>query len=118
MCIRDRSKMVKRPVAGFLHIIVYVGFVIINIELLEIIIDGLFSTHRVFKFMGGLYDVLIGSFEILAFLVLVAVIIFWIRRNVTKLKRFASSDLNGKPRNDANYILSVSYTHLDVYKRQ
>ncbi len=115
MIALGQSKMVKRPVSGFLHIIVYVGFVIINIELLEIIIDGLFSTHRVFKFMGGLYDVLIGSFEILAFLVLVAVIIFWIRRNVTKLKRFASSDLNGKPRNDANYILYFEVVLMSLF---
>jgi len=115
MIALGQSKMVKRPVSGFLHIIVYVGFVIINIELLEIIIDGLFSTHRVFKFMGGLYDVLIGSFEILAFLVLVAVIIFWIRRNVTKLKRFTSTDLNGKPRNDANYILYFEVVLMSLF---
>lgn len=105
MVALGQSKMVKRPIAGFLHIIVYVGFVIINIEVIEIIIDGLFGTHRVLSFMGGFYDALIGSFEILAFLVLITVIIFWIRRNVTKLRRFASSDLDGKPRNDANYIL-------------
>ncbi len=105
MVALGQSKMVKRPIAGFLHIIVYVGFVIINIEVIEIIIDGLFGTHRVLSFMGGFYDALIASFEILAFLVLITVIIFWIRRNVTKLRRFASSDLDGKPRNDANYIL-------------
>lgn len=105
MVALGQSKMVKRPIAGFLHIIVYFGFVIINIEVIEIIIDGLFGTHRVLSFMGGFYDALIGSFEILAFLVLITVIIFWIRRNVTKLRRFASSDLDGKPRNDANYIL-------------
>lgn len=72
-----QSKMVKRPIAAILHIIVYVGFIIINIELLEIIIDGLFGTHRVFAFMGTAYNVLIGAFEILAILVLVAVITFW-----------------------------------------
>ena len=48
-----QSKMVKRPIAGILHIIVYAGFIIINIEVLEIIIDGLFGTHRVFSFLGG-----------------------------------------------------------------
>ena len=74
MIALGQSKMVKRPVAGILHIIVYVGFVIINIELLEIIIDGLFGTHRIFAPIGVVYDVLIGSFEILAFLVLFAVI--------------------------------------------
>ena len=84
-----QSKMVKRPVAGALHIIVYVGFIIINIELLEIIIDGLFGTHRIFApYLGVVYDVLIASFEILAILVIFAVTVFWIRRNVIRLKRF------------------------------
>ena len=115
MVALGQSKMVKRPVAGFLHIIVYVGFVIINIEVIEIIIDGLFGTHRVLSFMGGFYDVLIGSFEILAFLVLITVIIFWIRRNVTKLGRFASSDLDGKPRNDANYILYFEMVLMSLF---
>lgn len=100
-----QSKMVRRPIAGFLHVIVYVGFIIINIELLEIIIDGLLGTHRIFRFLGGFYDVLIASFEILALLVLVAVFAFWIRRNVMKIKRFVSSDLKDWPKNDANYIL-------------
>lgn len=101
-----QSKMVRRPVAGVLHIVVYVGFVIINIELLEIIIDGLFGTHRIFApYLGVVYDILIAAFEILAFLVLVAVIVFWIRRNVIRLKRFINPDLNGFPRSDANYIL-------------
>src|SRR6187431_3782521 len=85
MIALGQSKMVKRPVSGILHIIVYVGFVIIIIELLEIIIDGLFGTHRIFAPIGVVYDVLIGSFEILAFLVLVAVCIFLIRRNIIKL---------------------------------
>jgi heterodisulfide reductase subunit C len=115
MVALGQSKMVKRPVAGFLHIIVYVGFVIINIEVIEIIIDGLFGTHRVLSFMGGFYDVLIGSFEILAFLVLITVVIFWIRRNVTKLGRFASSDLDGKPRNDANYILYFEVVLMSLF---
>nr|WP_314897779.1 (Fe-S)-binding protein [uncultured Flavobacterium sp.] len=105
MIALGQSKMVKRPVAGVLHIIVYVGFVIINIELLEIIIDGLFGTHRVFAFLGTLYNVLIASFEILALLVLVAVFTFWIRRNIIKLQRFSSTDLKGSPERDANYIL-------------
>jgi heterodisulfide reductase subunit C len=100
-----QSKMVKRPVSGALHIIVYVGFVIINIELLEIIIDGILGTHRIFSFLGGFYSFLIGSFEILAFLVLFAVVTFWIRRNVLKLWRFAHGDLKGWPKNDANIIL-------------
>ena len=115
MVALGQSKMVKRPIAGFLHIVVYVGFVIINIEVIEIIIDGLFGTHRVLSFMGGFYDVLIGSFEILAFLVLITVVIFWIRRNVTKLGRFASSDLDGKPRNDANYILYFEVVLMTLF---
>lgn len=105
MIALGQSKMVKRPVAGILHIIVYLGFIIINIEVLEILIDGLFGTHRVFSFMGGLYNVLIGSFEVLAFLVIVAIATFWIRRNIIKLKRFISNDLKGWPKSDANNIL-------------
>ncbi|WP_291153697.1 (Fe-S)-binding protein [Flavobacterium sp. UBA7680] len=101
-----QSKMVRRPVAGILHILVYVGFVIINIELLEIIIDGLVGTHRIFApYLGVVYDVLIASFEILAILVIFAVTVFWIRRNVIRLKRFINPDLNGFPKSDANYIL-------------
>ena len=102
-----QSKMVRRPVSGFLHVIVYVGFVIINIEVLEIIIDGLFGTHRVGQefLPASLYGFLIGSFEILAVLVLVSVIIFWMRRNVIKVKRFLSSEMKGWPKSDGNIIL-------------
>lgn len=106
MIALGQSKMVKRPVAGILHIIVYVGFIIINIELLEIIIDGLLGTHRIFApYLGGVYDVLIASFEILAILVIFSVTVFWIRRNLIRLKRFIHSDLRGFPKSDANYIL-------------
>ena len=105
MIALGQSKMVKRPISGLLHVIVYVGFVIINIEVLEIIIDGLFGTHRIFKSIGSLYGVLIGSFEILAVLVFVSVIIFWIRRNIIKIKRFWKSEMTSWPKNDANYIL-------------
>lgn len=110
-----QSKMVKRPIAGVLHIIVYAGFVIINLEVLEIIIDGLFGTHRVLSFMGGLYNFLIGSFEILALLVLVSVIAFLIRRNIIKLKRFIHSDLKGWPRSDANYILYFEIVLMSLF---
>ena len=110
-----QSKMVKRPVAGVLHIVVYLGFIIINIELLEIIIDGLFGTHRIFAFLGLAYDILIGSFEILALLVLVAVITFWIRRNVIRLKRFINPDLNGFPKSDANYILYFEMVLMTLF---
>jgi heterodisulfide reductase subunit C len=115
MIALGQSKMVKRPVAGILHIIVYVGFVIINIELLEIIIDGLFGTHRVFAPLGVVYDVLIGSFEILALLVLVAVLTFWTRRNIIKLKRFISPDLDGSPKKDANYILYFEVVLMTLF---
>lgn len=115
MIALGQSKMVKRPVAGFLHIIVYAGFIIINIEVLEIIIDGLFGTHRVFSFLGGFYGFLISSFEILALLVLVAVIVFWIRRNVIRLKRFASSDLKGAPKKDADTILYFEIVLMSLF---
>ncbi len=100
-----QSKMMVKPIAGFLHVIVYVGFIIINIEVLEIILDGLFGTHRVFSFMGGFYDFLIASFEILALLVLVACILFFIRRNGLQLKRFVMKEVEGWPKTDANLIL-------------
>ena len=115
MIALGQSKMVRRPIAGILHIIVYAGFIIINIELLEIIIDGVFGTHRVFSFLGAFYDVLIASFEILAVLVLLAVFAFWTRRNVIKLKRFDSKDLNGSPRKDANYILYFEVVLMSLF---
>ena len=71
-----QGKMVRRPIAGILHIVVYVGFVIINIEVLEIVIDGLFGTHRIFSVIGPFYGVLIGTFEMLAALVFISVIVF------------------------------------------
>lgn len=100
-----QSKMVKRPVSGVLHIIVYLGFIIINIEVLEILIDGIFGTHRVLSFMGGFYDFIIAAFEVLALLVLISVIVFWIRRNITRIKRFWNPEMKGWPKNDANIIL-------------
>ena len=110
-----QSKMVRKPVAGLLHVIVYVGFIIINIELLEIIIDGLLGTHRIFAFLGPIYNVLIASFEILALLVLLAVFAFWTRRNIIKLKRFIHKDLNGFPKKDANYILYFEVILMSLF---
>lgn len=110
-----QSKMVRRPVAGILHILVYAGFIIINIEMLEILVDGLFGTHRVFSVLGGFYDFLIGSFEVLAFLVLVSVITFYIRRNIIKLKRFIHNDLKGWPKSDANYILYFEIVLMSLF---
>lgn len=115
MIALGQSKMVKRPVAGVLHVIVYAGFIIINIELLEIIIDGLFGTHRIFAFLGTFYNVLIASFEILALLVLVAVIAFLARRNIVRLKRFVHKDLSGFPKSDANYILYFEVVLMTLF---
>ena len=107
MIAMGQTKMVVRPIAGLLHVIVYLGFIIINIEVLEIIIDGIFGTHRIFSFMGGFYDFLIGSFEVLALLVIVAVIVFWIRRNIIWIKRFIKPEMKGWPKKDADLILYI-----------
>lgn len=101
-----QSKMVVRPIAGILHIFVYLGFILINIEILEIIVDGLLGTHRIFMApLGALYTLAVGFFEVLALLVLAACVVFLFRRNVVKLKRFQSTDLKGWPGMDANLIL-------------
>jgi heterodisulfide reductase subunit C len=110
-----QSKMVVRPVAGLMHILVYVGFVIINIEVLEIIIDGLLGTHRVFAPLGSLYNFLIGSFEILALLVIVAVIVFWIRRNAIRLQRFIKPEMQGWPKKDGNLILYIELVLMGLF---
>lgn len=110
-----QSKMVKRPIAGVLHIIVYAGFIIINIEVLEIIIDGLFGTHRVFSVLGGFYSFLIGSFEILALLVLASVIIFWMRRMVLQIPRFWNKEMKGWPKNDALNILYFEMVLMSLF---
>ncbi|WP_055437094.1 4Fe-4S dicluster domain-containing protein [Lacinutrix algicola] len=117
MIALGQSKMVKRPVSGFFHIIVYVGFVIINIEVLEIIIDGLFGTHRIGHQIlpESVYGFLIGTFEILATLVFIAVVIFWIRRNVIKLKRFMSAEMKGWPKNDGNFILYFEMVLMTLF---
>ena len=110
-----QTKMVVRPIAGFLHIIVYVGFVIINIEVLEIIIDGLLATHRIFSGLGGIYNALIASFEILALLVIVAVVAFWIRRNIIRLKRFIKPEMKGWPKKDGNLILYIELALMFLF---
>jgi len=112
-----QSKMVKRPVSGFLHVIVYVGFIIINIEVLEIIIDGLFGTHRIFSTVlpDAIYGFLIGCFEILAVLVFISVIVFWIRRNIIKIQRFWKSEMTAWPKNDANYILYFEMVLMSLF---
>jgi ferredoxin len=101
-----QKKMFRNPLVAVLHFFVYAGFIIINIEVLEIVLDGIFGTHRLFaQPLGSFYAFLINAFEVLAVLVLAGCLIFLIRRNFLKLRRFISKDLNGWPRSDANYIL-------------
>lgn len=100
-----QSKMVTRPLSATMHILVYVGFVLINIEVLEMLVDGAFNLHRSFSFMGSFYNFLIGFFELLALGVFIGVVVFWLRRNVVKVKRFLNAELNGWPSFDANAIL-------------
>lgn len=102
-----QTKMAARPVPFVLHLVVYVGFVLINIEVLEILIDGIFGTHRVLSVLGSVYNLAIGFFEILAFGVLVACVIFLTRRYVVKLARFQSLELQGQPNKDATTILII-----------
>lgn len=112
-----QSKMTTRPVAAFFHILIYVGFVIVNIEVLEIIVDGIFGTHRFLTYILPLplYNFLIGSFEILALLVLIACVVFLLRRNVLKLKRFWSAEMKSWPRTDANLILITEITLMTAF---
>lgn len=100
-----QGKMTIRPISGILHIFVYVGFFIINIEMLEIILDGILGTHRIFGFMGSFYNFLIASFEILALLVIVSIFIFWIRRNTLKINRLNKEEIKNWAKKDANIIL-------------
>ncbi|MFC2147970.1 4Fe-4S dicluster domain-containing protein [Bacteroidota bacterium] len=110
-----QSKMVVRPIAGVLHVIVYLGFIIINIEVLEIIIDGIFGTHRVFAPLGKIYNILIASFEVLALLVILAVVIFWLRRNFIRIKRFIKPEMKGWPKMDANLILYIELVLMALF---
>ncbi len=110
-----QSKMVKRPFAAVMHFFIYVGFVIINIEVLEILIDGIFGSHRIFSGLGVLYGMLIGGFEVLAVLVLVACIVFLARRNIAHLKRFNGVEMTSWPRSDANYILIIEILLMTAF---
>jgi heterodisulfide reductase subunit C len=111
-----QSKMTKKPLAAIMHLFVYLGFVIINLEVLEIIIDGLLGTHRIFAApLGGLYNVLIASFEILAALVLLAVVVFYARRNIINLKRFKGVEMTNWPKTDANVILIVEVFLMSAF---
>lgn len=111
-----QSKMFDKPIVGILHFIVYIAFVLINIELLEIVIDGVLGTHRFLApYMGSFYNFLIAFFELLAFAVIISVAVFWIRRNFLKIKRFLSNDLKGWPKNDANYILYIEVVLMFLF---
>ncbi|BDW93791.1 Fe-S oxidoreductase [Flagellimonas marinaquae] len=110
-----QTKMVVRPIAGLLHIIVYVGFIIINIEVLEIILDGLLGTHRIFAPLGSIYNFLIGAFEVLALMVIVAVVVFWIRRNIIRIQRFIKPEMKGWPKKDGNLILYIELVLMALF---
>jgi heterodisulfide reductase subunit C len=101
-----QKKMFRKPFVALLHFIIYAGFIIINIEVLEIILDGIFGTHRLFApHTGGFYTFVITFFEFLAAGVIIVCVIFLARRNITYIKRLRSRDLDGWPKTDANYIL-------------
>ena len=111
-----QKKMFRYPLVAFMHFIIYAGFIIINIEVLEIVLDGLFGTHRMFAAtLGGLYSFLINFFEILALGVLSVCIAFLARRNILKLNRFMKHELDGWPRSDANYILITEIILMSLF---
>src|SRR5690349_15644785 len=111
-----QKRMFDKPLVALLHFAVYAGFVIINIEILEIILDGIFGTHRLFApYLGSFYTFVINFFEVLAFLVLTACIIFLIRRNIVKVRRLNMNELNGWPRSDANYILIFEIVLMSLF---
>jgi heterodisulfide reductase subunit C len=100
-----QKKMFDKPLIGFMHLFVYLGFVIINLEMLEIVIDGITGNHRIFSAIGSLYPVLINFFEFLAVTVIICCAIFLIRRNILKVRRFWAREMTSWPRTDANLIL-------------
>ncbi|TDB69125.1 (Fe-S)-binding protein [Arundinibacter roseus] len=104
-----QKKMFDRPLVGIMHFVIYAGFLLINLEVLEIVLDGLLGQHRLFApFLGGFYTFLISFFEFLAISVLLVCVVFLLRRNVTKVERLQPSrhrEMNGWPELDANLIL-------------
>jgi heterodisulfide reductase subunit C len=111
-----QKKMFRNPTVAIMHFVIYAGFIIINIEVLEIILDGILGTHRLFlEPLGGFYTVVINVFELLAVGVIAVCVIFLIRRNIIKLKRFISRDLDGWPRSDANYILIAEICLMTLF---
>ena len=111
-----QKKMFRNPLVAVLHFFVYAGFIIINLEVLEIVLDGILGTHRLFApFLGGFYGFLINAFEWLALLVIVACVVFLVRRNILQLRRFINKDLDGWPRSDANYILITEIVLMSLF---
>ncbi|MCX8522848.1 (Fe-S)-binding protein [Chryseobacterium formosus] len=112
-----QSRMSARPIAGILHLFVYVGFVIINIELIEIIVDGIFGTHRFLATIFGhtFYNFFTATLEVLALLVIVGVVLFFIRRNFYGVKRLTMKELFGWPKNDANWILIIEFALMVAF---
>jgi len=111
-----QKKMFDRPLVGIMHFVIYAGFVIINIEILEIVVDGIFGTHRLFApYLGGFYTFLINFFELLAVGVIVVCVIFLLRRNVLQLKRFHAYELTRWPRTDANLILVLEILLMTAF---
>jgi heterodisulfide reductase subunit C len=111
-----QKKMFRNRTVAIMHLIIYAGFIIINVEVLEIILDGMLGTHRLFfEPLGNFYAFLINFFEILAVGVIAVCIIFLYRRNIMKLKRFMSKDLNGWPKSDANYILVAEIILMSLF---
>jgi len=110
-----QGKMFTRPIAAIFHLFLYLGFVIINIEVVEIILDGILGQHRLFHGIGGVYNVLIGAFEILAFLVIVGCVVFLIRRNVMKIARFHWREMTKWPKSDANIILITEIALMSAF---
>lgn len=111
-----QKKMFRKPLVALMHFVIYAGFIIINIEVLEIVLDGILGTHRLFlPLLGSFYSFLINSFELLALGVLLACVVFLVRRNLLKLKRFMSHDLDGWPRSDANNILITEIVLMTLF---
>ena len=111
-----QKKMFKYPLVALMHLIIYAGFVIINLEVLEIVLDGILGTHRLFlPVLGQLYSWLINSFEVLAAGVLMVCVVFLVRRNILKLKRFMKHELDGWPRTDANLILVIEIMLMSLF---
>ena len=103
-----QKKMFKRIIPAFLHMLIYVGFLVINLEVLEFVIDGIAGTHRIFApYLGSFYTVLINIFEFLAVGVLFSCVVFLIRRNVINVKRFKGHEMKKWPTLDANLILVI-----------